>query len=126
MRQILSAALGLGVICLLGTGCSQKTINSADQDTQHNITALNQKADQLAQQAKPALKKLDTGARVTAAITANQNLHGTDIRVDGDTHGVRLTGTVNTAAQKQLAEQVAKDTLGPGATVQNTLTVKGQ
>lgn len=117
--------LGLGLLIVFtGAGCSQQTIQSADKDTQHNIQVLNQQAKQVAKDAKPQLKKLDLGARVTAAITANQNLSGTAIRVDASTNGVRLRGTVKTPAQKALAGRVAQDTIGPGKTVTNALSVK--
>ena len=109
----------------MAAGCSQKTIQSADKDTQHNIQALNQTVTQAAKNARPQLKKLDLGARVTAAITANQNLDGTAIRVDASTNGVRLRGTVKTTAQKALAGRVAQDTIGAGKTVTNELSVKG-
>lgn len=118
-----AALLALG---LLGTGCSQQTIDSANKDAQHNITVADQKAKELADAAKPQLKKLDMAAPVTAAITTNPNLHGTEIRVDGAANGVRLKGTVKTAQQKQLAGEIARNTLKPGQTVENDLAVQGQ
>lgn len=121
----LRALVALSAIALLGAGCSQRTINSANQDAQHNIAVADQQAKQLADAAKPQLKKLDVAAPVTAAITTNPNLHGTDIRVDGNAHGVRLKGSVKTAQQKQLAGEVARNTLKPGQTVDNELTVTG-
>lgn len=125
MKSLQHAAvffLVLAGLCL--AGCSQQTINSAQKDTQHNVAVVNKKADELAKQAKPELNKLDLGARVTAAIAANQNLRGTAIRVDASPNGVTLRGSVKTAAQKTLAERVARDTLGPGKTVTDELQVK--
>jgi len=78
---------------------------------------------QLGDEAKPQLDKLDLGARVTAALNANANLPHT-IRVDADTTGVRLRGTVNDAHQKALAGKVAQQTLPAGKVVKNELTVK--
>ncbi len=124
MKKMLIGPLLLTSL-LFSAGCSQQTINSADKDTQHNIAVVNKQVDRIAKKAKPQLKKLDLGARVTTAIAANQNLAGTDIRVDADTNGVSLRGTVKTAAQKTLAGQVARDTLGPGKTVTNALSVQG-
>jgi osmotically-inducible protein OsmY len=125
MQKPWMATAAIVGVCMIAVGCSQRTINSANEDAQHDISVVGQKADQAARRVKPDLKKLDKGASVTAAITANQNLHGTDIRVDGTATGVRLKGTVNTAAQKSLAAQVAKSTLKPGQTVDNALTIKG-
>jgi osmotically-inducible protein OsmY len=124
MQTVRYALLGLPAI-LVVAGCSQQTIQSADKDTQHNIQVLNHTVNQVAKDAKPQIKKLDLGARVTAAITANQNLAGTNIRVDASTNGVRLRGTVKTPAQKALAGRVAQDTIGPGKTVTNALSIKG-
>lgn len=107
----------------LACGCSQQTVNSAQNDTKHNIAVVDQQAKKLAEDAKPQLDKLDYGARVTAALTSNANLHGTHIRVDADTNGVRLKGTVKTAEQKALAGKVAAQTLPPGKTVENDLVV---
>lgn len=113
------AALWLGL-----AGCSQQTLNSAQKDTEHNVTVVNKKADELAKQAKPQLNKLNLGGRVTAAIAANENLRGTAIRVDAGPNGVTLRGSVKTPAQKSLAGRVARDTLGPEKTVANELQVK--
>ena len=107
------------------TGCSQQTITSANNDADRNVKAVGQTLDQAAKEAKPKLDSLDLGARVTTAIQANQNLPHDKIRVDASPNGVRLKGEVDTAKQKQLAGQVASDTLGPGKTVDNELTVKG-
>jgi len=111
------------VMGALACGCSQQTINSAQKDTEHNIAVVDQQAKKLAAESKPQLDKLDYGARVTAAITSNANLHGTHIRVDADTNGVRLKGTVKTPEQKALAGKVAAQTLPPGKTVENDLVV---
>ena len=79
------ALIGLAAL----SGCSQRTLQSAQQDTQHNIAA-----------ARPQLAKLELGSRVTAALGA-ANVHG--VRVDAGTNGVSLHGTVNSAAQKARA-----------------------
>ncbi len=125
MQKLIHLTAALLAAALLGTGCSQQTIDSANHDAQHDINVADQKAKQLADTAKPQLKKLDTAAPVTAAITTNPNLHGTDIRVDGGANGVRLKGSVKTAQQKRLAGEVARNTLKPAQTVENDLTVQG-
>ena len=91
-------------------GCSRQTLDSAKQDTQHNINEV-----------KPQLAKLDLGARVTASLKA-AGLSG--VRVDASANGVSLHGTVKSAADKARAGRIAKDTLGPDKTVTNRLTVR--
>lgn len=103
LLTLLAASLALA-------GCSQRTLNSAQQDTQHNINEV-----------KPQLAKLDLGARVTTALkTAGLN----GVRVDASTNGVTLRGSVKSESDKARAERIAKDTLGPDKTVTNQLTVK--
>lgn len=114
--------LGCCLAAVVLSGCSQQTITSASQDMSRNIASANQAVDRMGQQAKPELTKLDLGARVTAALRANANLPHT-IRVDGGSTGVRLRGTVRTAAQKHLAGSIAKDTLPASCTVQNQLQI---
>jgi len=105
------------VVLVLGAGCSQSTINSADNDIQHDVGRVTRKA-------QPKLEELDLGARVTAAIQANANLPRT-IRADASPTGVRLKGDVQTAKQKRLAGEIAKQTLKPGENVDNQLKVTG-
>jgi osmotically-inducible protein OsmY len=114
------ALLALGVAA---AGCSQQTIKSANEDLKTNAAKLEQGARKVEQEAKPTLDKLGIGARVTAALKANANLPGT-IRVDADTNGVRLRGSVKTEQQKALAGQIARQTLPPDKAVSNELAVK--
>jgi len=111
------------LISLLWSGCSQQTINAVNKDASHDIHVAGQELRKVGDEAKPQLDKLDLGARVTAALNANANLPHT-IRVDADTTGVRLRGTVNDAHQKALAGKVAQQTLPAGKIVRNELTVK--
>ena len=68
--------------------------------------------------------QLTIGARVTAALKANAQLpSGIRVDADADGNGVKLRGSVNSEAQKSLAERIARDTLGPDKTVQNDLLV---
>lgn len=106
---IIPALLGLAFAL---PGCSQQTLDSAKQDTQRNITA-----------AKPQLAKLELGSRVTAALQS-ADVHG--VRVDADTNGVSLRGTVSSAAQKARAGRIARDTLGSGKTVKNDIQVSSE
>lgn len=101
----------LAVAAILAlVGCSQQTLDSARQDTKRNINEV-----------KPQLAKLDLGARVTASLKA-AGLNG--VRVDASANGVSLHGTVKSAADKARAGRIAKDTLGPGKSVDNALTVR--
>jgi osmotically-inducible protein OsmY len=120
-----TAARMVCIPAILAAGCSQQTVQSAQKDTQHNINVIDQQAKKLSEEAKPQIDKLDLGARVSAALAANDNLRGTHIRVDASPSGVRLKGTVKTAQQKTLASQVAKQTLPPGKSVENDLTATG-
>jgi osmotically-inducible protein OsmY len=109
---------------LLLAGCSQQTVQSATHDMSKDIQAANQDVNNLGAKAQPTLNKLDIGARVTAALRANANLPST-IRVDASGDGVRLRGKVETEHQKNLAGQIAQETLPSGLTVSNQLTVSG-
>ena len=125
MTSRFAAITTLAALALTLSGCSQQTINSAGQDAQRDATVANSKAQQIARDAKPQLHKLGLGARVTAALHANANLPPT-IRVDAGDNGVRLKGTVRSRAQKKLAGRIAAETLAPGQTVNNALTVQGE
>ena len=112
----------IGVALILG-GCSQQSVDSTSKDISSGLQTANNAATKLSKDVAPSLKKLDLGARVTAALRANANLPDT-IRVDASTTGVRLKGTVDTKAQKALAGKVAKSTLPAGKSVDNELTIK--
>ena len=124
-RRLLKAVLYYPCALLLAS-CSQQTINSANNDANHDAAAVHQAVSNAAQQAKPKLDAAGLGLRVTTAIAANQNLPHNSIRVDATSTGVRLRGTVKTEQQKQLAGRVATDTLGANKSVDNELTVAGQ
>ena len=125
MMSRFAALTTLAALAFALSGCSQQTLSSAGQDAQRDAAIANTKAQQIARDARPQLHKLDLGARVTAALHANANLPPT-IRVDAGDNGVRLRGTVQTRAQKKLAGRIAAETLAPGQTVNNALTVQGE
>ena len=123
MSSKIVCALGLAACAAaLLSGCSQQTISSANHDANHDIGVVSRAASQAARDARPQVQKAALGARVTAALEA-ANLHG--IRVDAAPDGVSLVGHVGSAADKQRALQIARDTLGPGKTVHSRLTVNG-
>ena len=112
--------LALLTTALSLAGCSQQTLDSAQHDAQQDAAVVNRETQRAAKNAKPQLSKLHLGARVTAALQS-ADIHG--IRVDADTNGVSLHGTVDTAAQKARAGRIARDTLGPEKTVDNQVQV---
>ncbi|MDQ2798739.1 MAG: BON domain-containing protein [Armatimonadota bacterium] len=121
IHLFLPALAGLA-ICL--TGCSQRTLSSAQNDAQHDAAVVSHETQQAAQDAKPQLDKLGLQTRVETALTA-ANLP-TTIHVRADAEGVYLRGTVSNAEDKARAGQIAKETLGPGKIVHNQLQVSNQ
>lgn len=107
------------------TGCSPQTIESATRDTARNTQIVVRETERAKKKLDPQLKQLGIGARVTAALKANENLPMT-IRVDADkdAQGIKLRGTVKTSEQKKLAERIARETLGKDKRVQNDLKVE--
>jgi hypothetical protein len=125
MKKVSLAAMTLLALGVFAGGCTQQQQNSASTDLDHTVAVANQAVVKAADDAKPKLAALDLGARVTTALAANQNIPVGEVRVDANPNGVRLRGTVDTAREKHLAAQIAKDTLGPGKSVANDLAVKG-
>lgn len=117
--------LRLLLLTLPLAGCSQQTLESAREDTARNVEVIQREAKRAERKARPQLRKLELGARVTAALKANEKLPKT-IRVDADENGVKLRGTVETPAQRALAERVARDVLKEDKTVVNDLKVKAE
>ena len=123
-QPVKAIILSLGSLIVL-SGCSQQTIQSAQEDVERNAEVVQREVNRAERKARPQLNKLELGARVTAALKANARLPKT-IRVDADENGVKLRGTVDTQEQKELAERVARDTLEADKTVTNDLRVKGK
>jgi osmotically-inducible protein OsmY len=61
-------------------------------------------------------------AKVRAALTVHKGLDEGEIRVDVEEGVVRLSGRVSSAARKQLAGEVARNTVGVAA-IENRLKV---
>lgn len=119
----LPAIAALAGLTLVLSGCSQRTLDSAGQDAQHDAAVVNRQAQQAAQKAKPQVDQIALQTRVTAALTAAKLSPAVHVRADSG--GVYLRGTVNTTADKARAGQIARDTLGPDKTVHNQLQVSG-
>lgn len=123
----------VSIAALLLGGCSHQDSQTASNDLSHGVATVSQEATKIGaqagpvltrlnRQAQPQLTKLNLGLRVTAALRANSNLPDT-IRVDADTDGVKLRGSVKNHHQKALASEVAKTTLPPGMKVTNQLAI---
>jgi len=122
-RKLLFACISCGVFVACATvGCSRQTLDSAKKDVDTNAAVVKREAARAERKARPQLDKLKMGGRVTAAIKASENLPPT-IRVDADEQGVKLRGRVKNEKQRQLAEQVARQTLGGDKTVINDLVI---
>lgn len=122
----MNANIGFTLLLIAGivlSGCSQETVVSASRDVARNTEIVAREAKRAERKARPQLTMLQIGAKVTAALVANENLPPT-IRVDADEDGVKLRGTVKTQAQKDLAGRIARDTLKEDKTVTNDLKVK--
>lgn len=118
----IALVLSIGLITL--SGCSPQTVESASRDVTRNTEIVAREAKRAERKARPQLNKLNIGLKVTAALKANENLPKS-IRVDADENGVKLRGTVDTQAQKDLAGRIARDTLKADKSVTNDLKVKG-
>jgi osmotically-inducible protein OsmY len=121
-QAFLQAFVGLSIFAAV-SGCSQETIQSVSKDTARNAEIVAREAKRAEKKARPTLNKLNLGARVTAAIQANQKLPRS-IRVDASETGVFLRGNVKNEEQKALAERIARDTLDEKYTVQNDLKIE--
>ncbi len=106
------------------SGCSQQTLNSAQQDARHNAAVVSRQARQAEKQARPQMDRLKLQTRVTAALTAADLSPAVHVRADAE--GVYLRGTVSSAADKARAGQIARDTLGPDEKVHNQLQVSSE
>lgn len=124
--------IAASLLCLVA-GCSQQTMDSAAKDAKNDASIAQREANRAERKVRPVvteakrqvapdLKKLDLGARATAALRLNRSLPDT-IRVDASETGIQLRGTVSSEADKALAGRVAGDTLPAGATLKNELTV---
>lgn len=117
--------VSLAALSLALSGCSQQTIESAREDAERNVDVIQREAKRAERKARPHMSKLDMKTRVTAALKANERLPKT-IRVDPNEGGVKLRGTVDTRAQKELAGRIARDTLTEDRTVINEIKLKSE
>ena len=118
MRVIILAglcALGIGL-----SGCSKQQEMEASSQAQR----AKQKFQQATADAGKKLTDAGITAKVKTAMVASSKLNTSGINVDTANKVVTLNGAVADQNQKQLAERIAKDTVGPDVQVVNKLQVQ--
>lgn len=127
---------GIAVIALvsgltvLATGCEREPDepgaienNEGVVDAQNDARDANNTLEQSADRAGQAVKDAAITTSIKAKYLADDTLKGLDISVDTEQGVVMLTGSVQSDAAKDLAEQIARDVDGVTG-VNNELTVK--
>ena len=113
------------------TSAAQKTGKALKEDTQKAGEEIKAKTKDVG----PDLSKATANTRavldndkmsltITNAIGERKDFTVKDLKVDTNGMKITLHGSVTSAAQKQLAEKVAKDTCGAGCTVDDQLSTK--
>ena len=74
---------------------------------------------------KQAVADATLTARIKSELLVNSNTGGLSINVDTDKGNVTLSGEVDSAQEKELAERIADNTNGAGS-VNNRLTIKSE
>ena len=115
--------VGAALLLLALPGCSQQTLNSAQNDAAHNAAVVSQQAQEAEKKARPEFAKADLQGRVQTALVVAHLPSTIHVRADGG--GVYLRGTVNNRQDKARAGQIARDTIGPDKAVHNELQVSG-
>lgn len=117
-------------LAVLATGCDRKPKepsaienNEGVVDAQNDARDANNTLEQSADRAGQAVKDAAITTSVKAKYLADDTLKGTDISVDTEQGVVMLTGSVQSDAAKDLAEQIARGVDGV-TSVNNKLTVK--
>lgn len=126
---------GIAVIALvsgltvLATGCEREPDergaienNEGVVDAQNDARDANNTLEQSADRAGQAVKDAASTTSIKTKYLADDTLKGLDISVDTEQGVVTLTGSVQSDAAKNLAEQIAKDADGV-TSVNNQLTV---
>lgn len=123
---------GIAVIALvsglavLATGCERdergEIENEGVVDAQNDARDANNTLEQSADRAGQAVKDAGITTSIKTKYLADDTLKGMDISVDTEQGVVMLTGSVQSDAAKNLAEQIARDVDGVTG-VNNQLTV---
>jgi hypothetical protein len=118
--QTWMAGLALAtVLC----GCSQQTQQQVENTGQAVVTDVKENAQQAVDVTKDAVADAELTASVKSALIASDKLDHSALNVDTSAKVVYLRGHVPTVDQKSLAEEIAKNTVSAGVTVQNELSV---
>ena len=124
---------GIAVIALvsglavLATGCERDERGAVESnegvvDAQNDARDANNTLEQSADRAGQAVKDAAITTSIKTKYLADDTLKGMDISVDTEQGVVMLTGSVQSDAAKNLAEQIARDVDGVTG-VNNQLTV---
>lgn len=123
----------MSVLLLLTlAGCSQQQQSEVANSAERAGESARNAAVQVQTQAAPAIKeagKVMSDASLTlkvkTALSASDKLDSSALNVDTKDQVVYLKGTVPDAAQKAIAESLAKNTVSAGVKVVNQLQVGG-
>jgi len=121
----LTAALVIGIAGagLALSGCHRKQ-QGPGQQMKQGVKQVGAGAVNAAKQTGQTLSDAAITTKVKSALAASQGLSSFDIHVETTNGVVKLTGTVDTTAQKTLAGNTASKTDGVKS-VDNEITVKG-
>lgn len=118
--KFLIAAMAL--VTVLG-GCSAQTQQQVEDASKAVVSDVKDEAEKAVDATKEAAAAAEITGKVKAALVASSNIDSTGINVDTVGSTVSLKGTVPSEEQKATAEEIAKNTAPPEATIQNELTI---
>lgn len=132
----------LAGISLVLCGCNPQQQATMENSAEQVGNAVSKVGNEVANKVSPVVEKAKEGTqnaasktgevltdsgitlRVKTALTASDKMDVSALNVDTKDKVVYLKGSVPAAAQKALAETIAKDTVGAGVRVVNQLQVK--
>lgn len=101
-----------------------KSMGSADEKAANALDKAGETAGDLAKQGGKLVDNAATTGKIKSAIVADKTIDSTAVDVDTNNNVVYLRGTVKNAAQKNLAERIARKN-ADGVKVVNQLKVSG-
>lgn len=104
-------ATGIAAGSLALAGCHKKQA-SPGQQMEQGAQQMGQGAEQAATQAGQAVTDSAITTKIKGQLAADQGLSGFDIHVETNNGVVTLSGTVDTQAQRDNAEKIARTTDG--------------
>lgn len=115
--------LSLAAALLMLAGCTEKTQQQVQDTGKAVVSDVKEGAGEAVEASKAALAGAEITASVKSALIASQKLDHSDLNVDTVDGAVHLRGYVPNMEQRTLAEEIAKNTVAPGTTVVNDLSV---